>query len=124
MEPWLNQPFDADALPAGPDADWRLLHHVLDWKRGAAGLGQPPYVFPGGGAVALWPVSTDPTHAERVAGLLRARGFVVEVAPDADRFRARVAGPAGSVEVRAETTPLAVTRAVLKAMLACIVVKG
>ncbi len=67
METWLNQPFDADALPAGPETDWRLLHHVLDWKRGAEALGQAPYLFPGGGAEAPWPpgVTTGKRDARR-----------------------------------------------------------
>lgn len=121
MKTWLNQPFDADALPAGPETDWRLLHHVLDWKRGAAGLGQQPFVFAGGGADTMWPVSTDPEYAERVSNLLRARGFVIEIEKG---FTAIVRAPGGTVQSTAETAELALTRAVLKAMQACLIVKG
>ena len=97
MEPWLNQPFDADALPAGPDTDWRFLHHVLDWKRGVASLGQAPYVYHGGGDTLMWPVSTDAAYAEPAADALRARGFTVVTTPMPGGFHTTISGTGGGV---------------------------
>lgn len=123
MESWLNQPFDADTIPAGPETDWRLLHHVLDWKRGVASLGQQPYVYRGGGDTLMWPVSADAAYAERAADALRARGFTVETAPEAGGFLTTIRGPGGAIEARAETAALAFARSALKGMLAGLIVK-
>ena len=124
METWLNQTFDADGLPAGAETDWRVLHHVLDWKPGLAAFGQAPYVFPGGQAAYMWPVSTDIEHADRVAAALRSRGFEVEVEFSTQAgYKARIGGQCSTVEAEAETAPLAIARAVLKGLMTHMIVK-
>lgn len=112
---------DFDTFPAGEELDWLVLHHALDWKLGYPALGQAPYLTETReGASALWPVSSEWKAAERVIRVLERRGFQVDVSPG---FVGRVSGPSGTVEAGAETAPLAVARAVMKAVAGLIIVK-
>lgn len=126
-----------DGLDAGPELDWLVLHHALDWKQGFPALGQSPYTRPGddGERVetpALPPVSTDLAAAWRLVEHLEARrlGFSLEQHPEAEearRWTARVRRdrhPAGEAVAHAPTAPWAIARVVLKAVQASLVVKG
>lgn len=111
---------DFDHHPAGSELDWLVLHHGLNWKHGYPALGMANYRdAEGHGADALWPVSTEWAAAERVIAALEARGLRFEVGPD----RVRISGEAGTVEASAETQPLALARAVMKAVVAVMIAK-
>jgi hypothetical protein len=128
---------DIDGLEAGPELDWLVLHHALDWKQGFPALGQAPYTCPGADgarvdAPTLPPVSTEIAEAWRLVEHVEARrlGFSLSHQPDAEeaqRWTARVwrdRPPAGVALAHAPTAPWAIARAVLKAVQASLVVKG
>lgn len=128
---------DIDGLESGPELDWLVLHHALDWKQGFPALGQAPYSRPGDGAErvempALPPVSTDIAEAWRLVEHVEARrlGFSLSRQPEAEatqRWTARVwrdRPPIGEAVASAPTAPWAIARAVLKAVQASLVVKG
>lgn len=128
---------DIDGLEAGPELDWLVLHHALDWKQGFPALGQAPYTRPGDGgerrdAAALPPVSSDLAEAWRLVEHVEARGlgFSLSRQPEAEEaqgWTARVwrdRPPAGEAVASAPTAPWAIARAVLKAVRASLVVKG
>ena len=122
---------DIDRLPAGAELDWLALHHALDWKSGVAALGQSPYSRPGPAGdrldePALWPVSTELGAAWVLVEHVEARslGFSLSRAPGGP-WLARIWHPErGEAACTAETAPLAIARAALKAVNASLVVKG
>ncbi|MBC7544298.1 MAG: hypothetical protein H7338_16380 [Candidatus Sericytochromatia bacterium] len=126
----MNRHFDPDQSPPGPKTDLLLLHHVFDWKPGIAAFGQAAYVVPvKGGGISnepiLWPVSVDWAYAQKAIGLLEGRGFHINVAPDSPSgFVVRITCVIGAVESRAETPALAFTRAALKGVVTCLIVKN
>jgi hypothetical protein len=124
---------DIDRLEAGAELNWLVLHHALDWKAGFPALGQMPYTRPTAeGRVEepeLWPVSADLIQAWKLVAHIQALGlgFSLTHAPEADGWEARVwrdTAPAGEAVCLGETAPLAISRVVLKAVQASLVVKG
>lgn len=124
---------DIDRLEAGPELDWLVLHHALDWKQGFPALGQQPYTRPTeSGRVeepALRPISTSLAEAWRLVEHIEALGlgFSLTHAPDGAGWSARVwrdRAPAGEACCKGETAALAISRVVLKAVRASLVVKG
>lgn len=126
----MNRLFDPDQVPPGAETDLLLLHHVFDWHAGIKAFGQADYVVPVDGGVRdeplLWPVSSDWAYACRAIALLVARGFRVDVLPEAMPAGCvvTIVGPTGTVSARAETQALAFARAALKGVIACIIVKN
>ena len=125
---------DIDALEAGPELAWLVLHHALDWKLGFPAIGNAPYTRPGPAGErleepALPPVSSVLAEAwrlvEHVEGL--GLGFALGHVPRSGRWEVRVwrdRPPQGAALASAPTPALAIARAVLKAVQASIVVKG
>lgn len=118
-----------DSLEPGDELDWLVLHHVLDWKRGLRSLGEAPYrqgseMFP-----ELWPVSHDMAFAWRVVEHATAAGLQVTLryAPDPrkpgwEATFSRAQGPIASSD--AQTAPLAICRAALRAVEQALLVKS
>ena len=123
---------DVDRLPAGPELDWLVLHHALDWKEAFPTPGGPRYTRPGEGGdrlsePTLWPVSADAALSHRLVAHVEAAGagFALTHAPGSGTWDARIwRDGIGEAATGAETMALAVSRALLKAVIANLIVKG
>jgi hypothetical protein len=122
---------DIDRLDAGPELDWLVLHHALDWKTAFPTPGGPRYTRPSGDSRVdepdLWPVSADASVVWCLVEHVEAAGcgFALSRPPGGPEWAARVWREGrGEATALAPTAPLAIARAVLKAVAANLVVKG
>lgn len=115
-------------LETGDELDWLVLHHVLDWKRGIAAFGEPPYRWQSQEFPALWPVSRDLACAWRIVDHAIQRGVAVAVRAEpvtSPLWQVTFTHPSGAVaHGEAATLPLAICRAALRAVEAAILAKS